>query len=87
MQDPSRVCDLHYNSQQRQIPNPLIELRDQVRNLVVPSRICFCWATMRIQFCLNVLKNEEITILKEIFLRRLQPSWGDSRQIDIYNMI
>ena len=27
--DPSRVCDLHHSSRQRQILNPLSEARDQ----------------------------------------------------------
>ena len=42
--DPSRVCDLHYSSQQRWILNPLSEARDQTCNLMVPSRIRFCCA-------------------------------------------
>ena len=37
--DPSRVCDLHHSSWQRQILHPLSEARDQTRNLMVPSRI------------------------------------------------
>ena len=44
MQGPSRVCDLHHSSWQRQILNPLREARDQTQNLMVPSRICFCCA-------------------------------------------
>ena len=43
--DPSHECNLHHSSQQRQIPTPLREARDQTRNLVVPSRIHFCCAT------------------------------------------
>ena len=39
--DLSHVCDLHPNSQQYQIPNPLSEARDQTFNLMVPSRIHF----------------------------------------------
>ena len=35
--DPSRVCDLHRSSRQRQILNPLSEARDQTRILMVPS--------------------------------------------------
>ena len=45
MPDPSRVCDLHYSSQQRRILNPLSEARDGTRNLMVPSSICFRCAT------------------------------------------
>jgi len=41
MQDPSLICGLHYSSLQSQILNPLSEARDQTRNLMVPSQICF----------------------------------------------
>ena len=41
MLDPSRVCYLHHSSQQHQILNPLSKARDQIRNLMVPSLICF----------------------------------------------
>uniref|UniRef100_A0A4X1VDC6 Uncharacterized protein n=1 Tax=Sus scrofa TaxID=9823 RepID=A0A4X1VDC6_PIG len=41
MWDPSRVCELHHSSQQRQILNPLSEARDRTLNLMVLSRICF----------------------------------------------
>ena len=34
-----------HEPRQRQILNPLSEARDQTRNLMVPSRICFCCAT------------------------------------------
>ena len=44
--DPSPICDLHHSSQQRQIPNPLGETRDQTHNLVVPGWICFCGTVM-----------------------------------------
>ena len=37
--DPSRICDLHPNSRQRQILHPLSEARDRTRNLLVPSWI------------------------------------------------
>ena len=40
--DLSCVCDLHHDSWQCQIFNPLSEVRDQTRNLMVPSRIRFC---------------------------------------------
>ena len=39
--DPSRVCDLHHSSWQRQFLNPLSKSRDGSSNLTVPSRICF----------------------------------------------
>ena len=41
MPDPGRVCDLHHNSQQRWILNPLSEARDRTRVLMVPRRIRF----------------------------------------------
>ena len=44
--NPSHACDLHHNSQQRQILNPLSEARDQTPNLTVPSWIRFCCAMM-----------------------------------------
>uniref|UniRef100_A0A8D0MA29 Opalin n=1 Tax=Sus scrofa TaxID=9823 RepID=A0A8D0MA29_PIG len=45
-QDLSCVFDLHHSSQQCQILNPLSEARDRTPNLMVPSRIHFCCATM-----------------------------------------
>ena len=53
--DPSRICDLHHSSQQWQILNPLSEARDRIRNLMVPSRICFApwWELPE-----NILKNK-----------------------------
>ena len=39
--DPSRICDLHHSSQQRQILNPLSEARDRTCNL----RFVNHWAT------------------------------------------
>ena len=39
--DLRRVCDLHHSARQRWILNPLSEARDQIRNLVIPSRIHF----------------------------------------------
>ena len=44
--DLSQVCNLHHSSRQHQILNSLIEVRDQTRKLMVPSRIHFCCATM-----------------------------------------
>ena len=48
--DLSHVCNLHHNSQQRWILNPLIEARDQTCNLMVASRIRFCCTTMGTPF-------------------------------------
>jgi len=47
-QDLSHICNLHHSSRQCQILNPLTKAKDQTCNLTVPSRICFCWATMGI---------------------------------------
>ena len=44
MPDPSCVCNPHHSSRQRWILDPLIEARDQTRNLIVPSRRPFPWA-------------------------------------------
>ena len=38
-QDPSCVCDLHHNSQQRQILNALSEARDGTRILMDTSQV------------------------------------------------
>ena len=46
MQDPSRVCNLHYSSRQCRMLNPLSEARDQTHNLMVPSLIPFPCTTM-----------------------------------------
>ena len=43
--DLSRVCNLHHSSRQCQILNPLSEARDQICNLMVPSRIPFLCTT------------------------------------------
>ena len=40
-QDPSRICDLHYSSQQHHVPNALSEARDQTCILKDTSRIHF----------------------------------------------
>ena len=45
MQDLSLVCDLHHNSWQHQIPDPLSKARDWTHTLMVTSRICFCYTT------------------------------------------
>ena len=46
MQDPGRIWDLHHSSWRHQILSPLSKARDRTCNLVVPSQICFCCATM-----------------------------------------
>ena len=48
MWDPSCVCDLHHSSWQCQILNPLIEVRDQPHNLILPGWICFLCTTVGI---------------------------------------
>ena len=45
-QDLSHVCSLHHSSQQCWILNLLSKARDQTRNVMVPSQICFRCATM-----------------------------------------
>ena len=44
--DPSRVCDLHHSSRQRQILHPLSEARDGTHSLMDTSRVCYHWAIM-----------------------------------------
>ena len=44
-QDLSRVCNLHHNSQQHQILNPLGKSRDQTDILLDPSLVCQPLAT------------------------------------------
>ena len=40
------ICDIHLSSWEHQILNPLRVVRDQTQNLLVPSWIHFCWATL-----------------------------------------
>ena len=44
--DPNHICDLHHNSWQFQIFNPLSEARDRIRHLMVLSWIHFLCTTM-----------------------------------------
>ena len=44
--DPSRICDLHHSSQQRQILYPLSEARDRTCNFMLLSWIHFRCTTM-----------------------------------------
>ena len=44
--DLSRVCDLHHNSWQRRILDPLSETRDWILILMDTSPAYYCWATM-----------------------------------------
>ena len=48
MPDPSYVCNLQHNSQQRWILNPLSKARDWNHILVDINRVCYHWATMGI---------------------------------------
>ena len=43
--DPNHVCDLHHGSQQCQILNPLMKVRDRTCVLMDASQVLFCWAT------------------------------------------
>ena len=54
--DPSHACDLHHSSQQHQILNPLSKARDRTLNLMIPSRICFCFTTTGTPGRVNTVK-------------------------------
>ena len=46
MWDLSYICDLHHNSRQHRILNPLSEARDWTCTLIDSSQVRFHWATM-----------------------------------------
>ena len=46
--DPSQVCNLHHSSRQRQILNPLSEVRDGTHILMDSSWVHYHWAMMGI---------------------------------------
>ena len=51
--DPSHVCNLHHNSWQCWILNPLSEARDQTHNNLVPSHICYqCTLMGTLKLCI-----------------------------------
>ena len=50
IRDLSHVCDLHHSPRKCWMLNPLSGARGQTHNLMVPSRICFCCATMGTPF-------------------------------------
>ena len=56
--DLSRVCNIHHNSRQCQILNPLREARDQTCNLMVPSRILCHNRNSRKEIFYSVLGDE-----------------------------
>ena len=43
--DSNHICDLHCNSWQHRIHNPLSGAREQIRTLMDISSVCYCWAT------------------------------------------
>ena len=49
-------CDLDHSSWQRQILNPLSEVRDQTDNLTVPGQIRFCCTTLETPIHTQFLK-------------------------------
>ena len=56
MPNPSHVCELHHNSWQHWIPDPLSEARDRTRILTDTNWICFCWVTTGTPPKLSTLK-------------------------------
>ena len=72
--DLNLVCDLHCSSWQHRILNPLIKVRDQTRNLMVPSWIPFHWATMgtlRMHFLVTMFRGK----MEDKVLNRSQGGW------------
>ena len=70
--DLSRVCDLHSNSWQCRILNPLSEVTDQTRILMNTSWIRFCRTTMGTPFvhlydayiiCPTLLVNKSVRMM------------------------
>ena len=57
-QDPSHTFNLHQDSQQCWIINPLGKARDRTHIIMDTSRVCYCWATMGTPFLL--LDNKSI---------------------------
>ena len=72
--DPSRICDPHHSSRQRRILNPLSEARDGTPNLMLPSQIHFCCATVgtpamvhfKVKCCRWVRANNTVQTLRHL---------------------
>ena len=62
--DPRYVYSLHHSSWQRWILNPLSKARDQTRNFMVPSWICFHCATVGTPVLHKVLNGSKNFSLK-----------------------
>ena len=56
--DPSCVCDPHHSSGPHWVLNPLSEIRDQTRHLMVPSRIHFRCTTTGTPKCMKFKEGE-----------------------------
>ena len=74
-EDSSRLCNLHHSSQQCQILNPLSEARDGTHNLMVPSRIRFCGATMGTSKIIFFKKRLVIGLAWIMWPFLIQPQW------------
>ena len=73
--DPSRVCN--HSSQQCQILNPLSKARDQIRNLMLPSWICFQCAMMVLWVFPHAVRVFSEVLVKIIILQL--GTWGPQR--------
>ena len=87
--DPSRICYLHHNSQQRGILNPLSKARDQTCNRMVPSRICSPLRHNRnSQLYFNFLKIKEkigVPIMLQWKQREQPKKWQKDKQKKNYS--
>ena len=64
MPDPSWVRNPHHSSRQHWILNPLSKTRDQTLNFMVPSWICFHWATMGTPIVYRLFDDSSLTIVR-----------------------
>ena len=68
--DLSHVCNLHHSSQQRQIPDPLIEARDWICVFLDASQIYYCWATTGTPESVNFYLGQHLIVTTKLDGRR-----------------
>ena len=88
MPDPSWVCDLHHSSQQLRILNPLSKARVRTCNLMVPSQICFHWATTKLvitMICIPILYYQGTTSVSLFCIKwEREKPWAESYKFSLY---